>query len=104
MTNAIKLSEPMIKYYTALLKTKGELGVYKNSIATGIRSINVNDNPDIELLNISDAFYLLYKRTGEEHYSKLGRILKKSAHVVYRQLFKINKNKPKCNRFLNVVK
>lgn len=104
MQSVVKLSDGIIKYYISLLDIKGENGVYRNSIATGIRAIDKSSSSDTELLDLSEAFILLYRRTGEEKYSIIGKILKKAAHVIYRQLLKINKEKLKSNRFLNVVK
>lgn len=48
--------------YLNLLRAKGEAGLYKYSIGNGIiMSVRVK-NPDIELLDMSEGFFCLYRR------------------------------------------
>lgn len=97
------LNEEIIEKYIDLLKIKGENGVFRRAVASGIMRFASNPSPELEILDISDAFFSLYRRTGENDYFLLGRSLRRAAHKVYRFLLK-SKNKPINMRFLNIVK
>lgn len=99
-----KLSEEMCNNYINLLKEHGEEGLYRRAIGAGFLRLVKIDSPDLEIMDYSDAFFALYRRTGEEIYFSIGKILRRSAHAVYRELMRQNKDKkPNYQRFLNVV-
>lgn len=100
-----KISDGVIKYYINLLKTKGKEEVYKNAVNIGLKALGSElNNPDLELLNTSESFLLLYRRTGRNEYLILSNILRRSANCLYRQILRLNPDKPKNSRFLNIVK
>lgn len=100
----LNLNENTAEGYLTLLKERGENGLYKYAIAAGIkRSVKV-ENPENEILDLSDSFFILFRRTGEEKYFFIGKILRRAAHVIYRQLLKINDKKSYNARLLQMVK
>ena len=99
----LKVKQDISDRYASILKAKGEDGLYRHVIGTGImRSIKVQ-HPDIEVLNMSEAFFTLFRRTGDETYFIIGKVLRRAAHALYRQFLRLNKDKPKNDRFLNIV-
>jgi len=90
--------------YLQLLKTKGEEGLYRYIVGNGVmRSIKVR-NPEIEILNLSESFFSLFRSTGNEDFFVIGRALRRAANKLYRQFLRINKEKEVNLRFLNVVR
>jgi hypothetical protein len=101
--NAI-ISEEAIDQIKEIHKKHGSEGFFKKVIGDAFLNLHNNSEPDLILLNYSEAFFVMYRRTGEDYYSDLGRILRRAAHKVYRELMKQNKNKkPNFNRFLTAV-
>ena len=99
-----KLSEDEVKTYLEMLLARGEDGLYKRSIAMGImRLANGHKHPEIEILDLSEAFFAAFRRNGDDILFTIGKILRKSAHCLYRKLQKENA-KPANTRFLQVVR
>lgn len=98
------LSKKIADTYLKLFKSKGEQGFYKYIIAAGISRRVLVDNPEVEILDLSDDFLTLFRRTGEHDYFIMSKILRKAAHKLYRQFLQINKNKPTNYRFLQAIK
>jgi len=99
----LKLKSDIADRYVALLKNKGEDGLYRHIIGTGVmRSVKVA-NPEIELLDMAEAFFTKFRREGIDEYFVIGKILRRAAHKLYRQFLHINKEKQVNKRFLNVV-
>ena len=104
MAASKKISKKVIDSHLQLLHKLGTDGLYKRAIGVAMMSVAKINNPDIGLLDLSDSFLSLYRRTGELEYLTISRVLRRSAHVVYRQLMKQNNNKkPNMKRFLTVV-
>ncbi len=98
-----KLKKEISDRYLEILKNKGEDGLYRHIIGTGVmRSVRV-PNPEVEILDMSDSFFSLFRSTGIDDYFIIGKILRRAAHKLYRQFLRINKEKPRSGRFLNVV-
>ena len=101
---SIRLSEDICNNYVAMLKEHGENGLYRRAIGAGFLRLAKNNNPDLEILDYADAFFSLYRRTGDDSYFSIGKALRRAAHAVYRELMRQNKDKkPNYQRFLNVV-
>ncbi|HVI40804.1 MAG TPA: hypothetical protein VM577_09100 [Anaerovoracaceae bacterium] len=99
-----KLSEETCNDYIEMLNKHGEEGLYRRAIGAGFLRLTKTDSPDLEILDYSDAFFALYRRTGEDVYFTIGKVLRRAAHAVYRELMRQNKSKkPNYQRFLNVV-
>jgi len=99
-----KLPDEICQDYVSMLKKYGEEGLYRRSIGAGFLRLTKIESPDLEILDYSDAFFALYRRTGEEEYFSIGKVLRRAAHAIYRELMRQNKEKkPNFQRFLNVV-
>lgn len=59
--------------------------------------------PELDILDNSEGFMALYRRTGEEEYLLLSNALRKAAHIVYRKLLKRVKDKRPNYKFLTLV-
>lgn len=90
--------------YLQLLKNKGEVGLYRHVVGTGVMRSVKERNPEIEILNLSESFFSLFRSTGNDDYFKIGRILRRAANKLYRQFLRINKDKEVNLKFLNVVR
>lgn len=98
------LNTKIAENYTELLKSRGDDFLYRHCIAYGVkRSVDVI-NPEVEMLDLSESFLVMYRRTGDENYATIGRILRKAAHTLYRQFLKIYENKSRNARFIQAVK
>jgi hypothetical protein len=98
------LSKDDALYFKTVLKRKGSEGLYRHLIGAGILKSISGNSSDFEMLNKSNFFFSLFRSTGEDAYFELGKVFRRAAHTLYRQLFKINKDKKKSDKFLNVVR
>lgn len=101
---ALKLNEELARQYIELLEKKGESGLYKQAIAVGVRASVDIKNPENDILNLSEAFLLKFRTTGNEDYFIISKCLRRAAHALYREFLKSNKNIEFNKRFLNMVK
>lgn len=100
---AKNISEESIKNYIERLNKNGEEAFYRHLIAIGVkRSVNVK-NPENEMMDMSESFLQLNRRTGEEVYAVFYRLFRRAAHTLYRQLDNKNSQKKSNNRFLHAV-
>jgi len=86
-----------------LLHRHGAQGLYEKAVGAGVMIAATNCNYDVEILDLSRSFFELYRRTGNEDYATVSRILRRAAHAVYRQLVRSGK-KNSDPRFLTLVK
>ena len=95
------------KLKTEYLYTLRKLGceaVYRRAVGNAFIRLRDTNHPEIELLDLSESFLALYRRSGEVNYFTLSRILRKAAHSVYRELLRMGYNDEINGRFLNVVR
>jgi len=98
------ISKKRREAYIKLLHTSGENKLYAATIGIGMKAAAHCSNPEIQILDESDAMLYLYRRTGQEEYLLISKCLRKAAHVVYRQLLSQDANKqPDHKRFLTVA-
>ena len=99
-----RISEVQVKTYLEMLLEHGEDGLYRKAVGSGIiRYASDIKNPEIELLDLAEAFFTLYRRTGDELHFTIGKVLRRAAHTLYRKLQK-DYSKEINVRFLNVVR
>ncbi len=98
-----KISDEVKNNLLSLLSTLGEDGLFQRTVGVGIISATSYETAEIEILDVSDAFFALHRRTGETEYYIIGKVLRRAAHVVYREMRRQNKSKKLNERFLNVV-
>jgi hypothetical protein len=99
---AKQITEKHISEYKILLDKKGEEGFYRHAVATGIKLSVTKKNPEIDMLELSDACLLLNRQTGEELYSIFSRIFRRAAHTLFRQ-FNKEEDKKVSKKFLRAV-
>ncbi len=88
-----RISDSVKESHLQLLNKYGEDGLYERAIAAGIIRAADLKTPETEMLDLADAFVSLYRRTGNENFATISQIMRRAAHVVYRQLNKNRKDK-----------
>ena len=102
MTNK-KLTAPQIEMHRDRLAKLGEIRLYERAVGDGIkRFAHGVKSPEIELLDMAEAFFMAHRRGEGEEFFTIGRALRRAAHTVYRTLLK-QKTSTVNPRFLNVV-
>lgn len=99
----VRVTKKTLANYERCLKDKGELGLYCSIVGEGFNSRVHNTRPEVTILDRSDAFFALYRRTGNEDYFIIGKVLRRAAHRLYRQFNKMEIDRPINGRFLNLV-
>ena len=105
MTMALskKISDKVKDTHLKILKQVGEDGLYKQAIAACLFNQIKRKAPELEALDLSDAFLALYRRTGDEEFLTICRALRRAAHRVFWELSKKSKKrKPYSKRFLTL--
>ena len=90
--------------YESRLKKGGEEGLYRFVVGQAIIQLKEIDHPDILILDHADAFFAAYRRTGDENNFIIGRILRRAAHRLHRELHRLYIDYPDNGRFLRLVK
>jgi len=99
-----QLSDELRDKYLELLKSHKEDYVYKYTVGMGLTSLDNNPDIDSTILDYAEGFFSLYRRTGDEDYFTLGKILRRAAHVLYREnRRKYKKLRSNYKRFLSLV-
>lgn len=104
--NAYSFKEEFVNKYDAL----GEARFYKFLLCYAVNKlvmIEIKDlgdrfSPELEFLEHSEKFLLLYRRDDQEIYLVLARVFRKAAHKIYRMMLKKNMI-VKSSKFLNLV-
>jgi hypothetical protein len=69
-------------------------------------SKNIKDyskSTEIIVLDQAESFFALYRKTGNDSYNEIAKILRRVAHKIYRAKRKINKEMPMNRRFLEII-
>lgn len=90
--------------YEQILLNEGEEKVYRHALGNGAINIDKQPFPEITILNQSEAFFSLYRQTGNDSYFAIGKALRRAAHKLYRQLIKSYEDYPVNRRFLSIIK
>lgn len=101
--NHKKIDKQTQQNYLNLLDALGEESIYRRIVGAAINSSVDIENPEIGLLDTSDSFLYLFRQTGEDKFFLLSKIMRRAAHVVYRELCRQDKEKKINFRFLNAV-
>jgi len=102
--STIRVPKRALEDYERCLKSKGEQGLYNSVVGQGFNDRVTIANPELILLNRSEAFFSLYRSSGNEDYFTIGRILRKAAHRLYRQFRRMDEERPVNGRFLYIIK
>ena len=90
--------------YEQILLKQGEEKVYRHALGSGAINVENHQFPEIVILNQAEAFFSLYRQTGNQNYFIIGKALRRAAHKLYRQLIKSYEDYPVNMRFLNVIR
>lgn len=101
--STLRVTKRTIEQYESLLAS-GQEKLYRHVLGSSIVNKNQCEYPELMVLDHSDAFFALHRRTGEKKHFVIGKILRKAAHKLYREFRRMNSEYPTNMRFLNVVK
>lgn len=96
-------NEKIIEFYEKSFKSLGAIKFYNKILGDGVLERNNCDYPEIELLNRAEDFFSLARRTGNDNYFCIGKILRKAAHRLYRDGQRRNSEYPVNTRFLRII-
>ena len=99
----MRITKSVKEQYEALLDKEGEYKFYRHVLGQGFISRHRFDDPDLMMLDQSDAFFCLFRRTGNEKHFVIAKLLRRAAHKLYREFRRINDERPKNSRFLQLV-
>lgn len=99
-----EISNKVKTEYLHTLRKHGHEAAYRRAIGNAFIRLKDTNHPEIELLDLSEAFLTLYRRSGDGNYFALSRIIRRAAHAVYRELLRMGHNDEINARFLNVVR
>lgn len=102
--STVRVTKQTMENYERRLKNKGEVGLFNSVVGQGFNDKAQFNEPEVMILDRSEAFFALYRSTGKEDYFIIGRILRKAAHRLYRQFHRMYTEHPINKRFLNIVK
>lgn len=99
----MRLAEKLKSDYENLLIRKGEEYFYRYAVGSGFMDRVDYQYPEMLMLEKAEAFFSLFRQSGNENYFTIGRILRRAAHRLYRN--RIRSGELEFNsRFLNIVK
>jgi len=90
--------------YEKLLVQKGEEHFYKCAVGSGFMDRLNCKHSEILVLDRAEAFFTLFRQTGNDNYFTIGKILRKAAHRLYRDRFRSSQEPETNSRFLHLVK
>ncbi len=96
-----KISDKIRETHLKILKQAGEDGLCNQAIAACLLNQTKRKNPELEALDLSDAFLALHRRTGDNEFLMICRALRRAAHKVFWELSKSKKRKS-SSRFLTL--
>lgn len=99
----MRVSKRIREEYEKLFKDVGEDSFYQRVYNTGKSKKEHVKEPEVLLLNQSDAFFSLYRSTGKQVYFSIGVVLRKVAHKLYRENRQTDPKYPVNKRFLDLV-
>lgn len=102
----LQLSEKLQEEYLKKLLSRGESGLYSYIVGSVLHkwaSGSSVKNPDVEILDLAEAFFSVSRATGNKDFFVLGKVLRRAAHKICRSIKAIDKKKQINPKFLRVV-
>lgn len=109
VNGVLKVNESNGGEFLDKLDKLGEQGFFDFIIDGWKTLINNDENEqdgselDLQMLEFSDSFFSLFRRTGERKYFTIGKIFRRVAHIIYRHNLKKFDKKPNFGKFLNLI-
>lgn len=90
--------------YSKEFEKIGSEKFFESVFSSAKKSIKNKDlSTEIIIIDQADSFFALYRKTGNENYSEIAKILRKVAHKIYRIKRAQNGEMPTNRRFLELV-
>jgi hypothetical protein len=100
----MRVTKRIREEYETLLKDVGEARFYSHVFGNGVLARRHFERPENMMLDQSDAFFALFRTTGNRNYFTIGRILRRAAHKLYRDSRRHKPNYPESKCFMDIVK
>jgi hypothetical protein len=100
----MKITRRIREEYETLLKKIGERRFFKHVLNYGHLAKKHVKHPENIMLDHSDAFFALFRSTGNVSYFMIGKILRRAAHKLYRHSREKDKDYPINTKFLDIVR
>jgi len=99
-----KVTKRIQEEYETLLRDVGEDRFFNHVFGNGVSARRHYEYPEITMLEQSEAFFALFRTTGDSAYFTIGKILRRVAHKLYRDGRKKNAEYPVNRKFLSSIK
>ena len=99
----MRVTKRVREEYETLLGNVGETKFYTHILGTGVLSRKHFEYPECMMLEQSEAFFALFRTTGNSNYFTIGKILRRAAHKLYRDSRRNNPEYPKNKKFLDLI-
>jgi len=100
MTISATVQEEYLKEF----KRIGTEKFFESVLLSASKSIkDYSKSTELIILDQAESFFALYRKTGNDSYSEIAKILRRVAHKVYRAKRKINKEMPTNRKFLEMI-
>ena len=86
-----------------LYKKIGGDALLQKCVGDSIVNSVENQDIDVRLLDFSEKFNILFRQTQNQDFLEIGRVLRRAAHVVFRQVYKCKEGKTPDSRLLRLV-
>lgn len=97
-------TEEVSLYFEEVLADGGEIKLLTTLIEGAENLIQKDMNLEIQMIEMSDRFLELYRRSQKEIHFVIAKVLRRAAHKIYRKTLSFHTNKKISNRFLNIIK
>jgi hypothetical protein len=102
------ISDNLAEEYSSIYSSRGGEKLYRYIIGKGIILSSEIAYPELILLDQSEKFFILYRKTGDVKNFEIATILRRAAHKIYREFARMYKRNdldyPINNRFLNIIR
>ena len=100
----MKVTKRIQDEYETLLRDVGEDRFFTHVFGNGVSARRHYEYPEITMLEQAEAFFSLFRTTGDYNCFIIGKILRRAAHRLYRDGRSKNPEYPINKKFLNSIK
>ena len=100
----MRVTKRIQEEYEKLLRDVGEGGFYDHILGTAVLARKHYDHPENTMMEQGEAFFCLFRTTGNENFFTIGKILRRAAHKLYRDSRNKDADYPANKRFLDIIK
>jgi hypothetical protein len=99
-----KVTKRIQEEYETLLRDVGEDRFFNHVFGEGVLARRHYEYPEITMLEQSEAFFALFRTTGDANYFTIGKLLRKASHRLYRDGKRKTPGYPVNKKFLDSIK